>query len=128
MKKTFLVFALALTSSTLALADDCSNILGDFQCSMQGEQIPLSISRVQANTVKVSIADEGDTMVTDGAIHKSASDASQYVASCEKDSGLQAVYTFENTTQSISIKSSGNGVTYVVDRGDKIISLVCVKK
>ncbi len=128
MKKTFLAIALVLTSSTAVLADDCSSILGNFQCSMQGEQVPLSIRRVQADTLKVSIADEGDTIITDGVTHKSPSDDSEYTASCMKDTGLKAVYTFKNTIQSISIKPSGNGVTYSVDRGGKTMSLNCVKE
>jgi hypothetical protein len=127
MKKAFLVIALAMTSSTAALAGDCSNIMGDYQCSFQGQQIPLSIGSTQLNTVYITVNGEGGTMVVDGAQHKSTGDDSNYIATCSPENGLLVTNTFKAIKQSVSIKPTEKGVSYVIDQGDRVISLECVK-
>lgn len=127
MKKSLLIIALAMATSTAALADDCANILGNFTCSVQGQQIPLSISRTQANALKVSVNGEDGILITDGNIQESGSDDSPYIATCSKDLGLNVVNTFKETTQSVSIKPSKKGVTYEVDRGESKLSFECAK-
>ena len=133
MKK--LIMGLALVTSMSALAgtglQDCKSLLGNYSCQYQDQNVDLSISKnAAANSIKISIAGEGQDFVLDGASHKSSVDDSQNVAECKAKKEIVIDNFFRGELKgSFSVLKTVEGVTYTMIQGHgPSVALTCKRK
>lgn len=128
-----LIIGLALVSSISAFAgngvESCKALLGNYKCDYQGQLIDLSVAKnAAANSIKISIAGEGQDFILDGAPHKSSVDDSQNVAECKAGKEIVIDNLFKGELKgSFSVLKTPAGIEYTMIQGKNSVVLKCRK-
>lgn len=128
-----LVMGLALLTSMSAFAgglEDCKSLIGTYSCKYQGQDLELKISKNAAlNSVKISIAGEGEDIIVDGTSHKSTKDDSVNVAECNAKKEIVVDNLFKNELKgSFAITKTAEGARYTMVQSRNSVVLECTKK